>query len=321
MSTSKLASQKEKTFLIDMDFINEFSSEHTRRSYLTDINHFFDYLEDRFPEINNYKSIEKKHIVQFRNFLQEVGGIGGEPCAPKTISRKLAALSSYFNFLAEKNIIETNITSSVKRPKREVITPTNALTRNQVIELLNTIDCNSPSGKLHKAMLVMFFTTGLRKSEILHLKRKDFTTLNTHKIVKYRGKGGKRGQKILHPQCISALEEYLDSMKEQGREHISEDWLFQPTRNPSNPTNLNRPLNPKTVNEIIQKYAKKISLTFHITPHSARATFIGELLNNGVDIYRVANEVNHSSVKTTEEYDKRRKNITDSPVYKLNFEN
>ena len=73
------------------------------------------------------------------------------------------------------------------------------------------------------------------------------------------------------------------------------------------------------LNEILQNYGKKIGLNFNISPHSARATFIGELLDAGVDIYSVAREVNHSSVKTTQEYDKRRKKIKDSPISKLRY--
>ena len=127
------------------------------------------------------------------------------------------------------------------------------------------------------------------------------------------------GQKMLHPSCVAALERYLERMEAEGRKHIAEDWLFQPTRNPSDPKNLNKPLNPKTINEILDSYARKIGLNFKISPHSARATFIGELLDLGVDIYRVAQEVNHASVKTTEEYDKRKKGIADSPVFKIDF--
>ena len=108
-------------------------------------------------------------------------------------------------------------------------------------------------------------------------------------------------------------------MDKLGRSLEREDWLFQPSHNPTNPDQLNKPLNPKTINEIIDSYAKKIGLNFKVTPHSARATFIGELLEQGVDIYSVAREVNHSSVKTTQEYDKRKKKLSDSPVFKLKF--
>jgi integrase len=143
--------------------------------------------------------------------------------------------------------------------------------------------------------------TGMRKSEILFLKVKDYREINDYRVLEFKGKGGKVGQKVLHPICVEALEEYREWMNQQGREHGPEDWLFQPTRNPKDPSNLNKPLNPRTINEIVSHYGKKIGLNFNISPHSARATFIGELLEAGVDIYSVAREVNHSSVKTTQE--------------------
>ena len=310
---------EENKFPLYEDFFDELTSEHTRISYRRDIKQFFDFMQDGFSNINTLADIEKRHVVKFRNFLHETGGRDGDPCSPKTICRKLAAISSYFNYLSERNIVKSNPTASIKRPRSEVVTPTNALNGEQVRALIDAIDQNKKSGKMHKALLLTFFTTGLRKQEILHLRRKDYTKLNGHHILKYRGKGGKRGQKILHPICVDALKEYLQWMKDQKREHIPEDWFFQPTKNPADPKNLNKPLNPKTINEILNNYAKKINLTFNISPHSARATFISELLEIGVDIYRVAQEVNHSSVKTTQEYDKRRRKLSDSPVYKLDY--
>ena len=172
---------------------------------------------------------------------------------------------------------------------------------------------------MHLALLVLFFTTGLRKSEVLHLKRRHYKAMGEYKIMEFIGKGGKTGQKVLHPHAVVALDAYLAWMENKGRKHIPEDWLFQPTQNPSDPGNLNKPLNPKTINEILNSYALKINLPFSISPHSARATFISELLGQGVDIYRVALEVNHASVKTTQEYDKRKKGLEDSPILKLNF--
>lgn len=300
------------------EFFDNFTSEFTRKSYRIDINNFLTWTAEHF-KITSYSKIERTNIIQYRNWLSEAGGRHGDPCAPKTVARKLAALSSYFDFLVEKGECDFNPVTSVKRPRREVLSPTNALSSEQVTSLLAAIDENKRSGIMHKAILLMFFTSGLRKSEILNLKFKDYREINDYKIIEFKGKGGKVGQKLLHPQCIEALETYLDWMKEKGREHESNDWLFQPGHNPTDPTNLNKPLNPKTINEFLSGYAKKIGLNFKVSPHSARATFISELLEAGVDIYSVAREVNHSSVTTTQEYDKRRKKITDSPVYKLKF--
>lgn len=309
----------EQNLFLDEEFFGNFTSTHTRKSYRRDLNQFFLFCHQSYG-IDDVKLIKRHHVIRFRNWLSEIGGHDGDGQAPKSIARKLAALSSYFDFLTEKSVLNGNPASSVKRPRREVKHPTQALSRQQVLDILGVIDETTLAGSMHLALLTMFFTTGLRKSEILYLKFKDFKWINQHPLVEFRGKGGKLGQKVLNTQCLEALENYLESTKENGREHAPEDWLFRPTKNPSDPKNLNKPLNPKTINEILEKYRKKIGLNFKISPHSARATFISELLDQGVDIYQVAREVNHSSVTTTQEYDKRRKNLDESPVHQLNYQ-
>ncbi|PIK15681.1 tyrosine-type recombinase/integrase [Halobacteriovorax sp. JY17] len=305
-------------FTIYQEFFDNFNSRHTRSSYEIDIRHFLTWAFEELS-MKSYADLERAHIIKYRNWLQEVGGRYGQPCAPKTIARKLAALSSYSDFLVEKSILEFNPVSSVKRPRRDVVSPTNALSATQMRELLDSIPRETDSGILHRALLMMFFTTGLRKSEILNLKFKDYREINEYRVLEFIGKGGKIGQKVLHPECIESLDLYILNMEKIARKLEREDWLFQPSHNPTNPDRLNKPLNPKTINEIVDYYARKIGLNFKVTPHSARATFIGELLEQGVDIYSVAREVNHSSVKTTQEYDKRKKKLSDSPVFKLKF--
>ncbi len=293
------------------DFLENFTSFHTREAYLNDLKQFFSWLKIQ-KGIDEVQKIERKDIVEFRNHLSLE-----KSQAPKTIARKLAAISSYFDFLAEKGQILSNPTHSVKRPRREVLHPTSALNKEQILEILEESKKNPHSGKMHFALLSTFFTTGLRKSEILKLKVFNYREINENKFLEFQGKGGKVGQKLLHPYCIEAINEYLDWSRSLDSEFNKDYWLFRPTKNPLNPSNLNKPLNPKTINEIFHHYGKKIGLNFSISPHSARASFISELLNIGIDIYSVAKEVRHSSVKTTEIYDKRRRQFIDSPILKL----
>lgn len=307
---------------LDNEFFENYTSEHTRLNYENDLKKFQEFLTEQFKH-SDFIKVKRDQIIKYRNWLNEFGGHRQEGHAPKTIARKLAALSSYFDYLVQKGVIEQNPVTSVKRPRLEVKSPTHALSRDQVRALMAEIDKEieekKDSAVMHKALLLLFFTTGLRKNEILQLKYRHYREINDYKILEFVGKGGKIGQKVVHDTAIEALAFYIERMKAQGRGHGPEDWLFQPSVNPSNPTHLNKPLNPKTINEILQKYAKKIGLNFPVSPHSARATFIGELLELGVDIYSVAREVNHSSVQTTQEYDKRRKKISDSPVFKLRY--
>ena len=303
------------SFELQREFFDNFTSLHTRSSYQSDLEKFIIWLGLNTKDVKDFGDLERRHVINYRNFLSDPPN----SLAPKTVARKLACISSYCDYLVEKGVCEFNPASSVKRPRLEVISPTNALDAGQVRELFQAIDPNSGSGPMHLALLITFFTTGMRKSEVLNLRYKDYREINDSKVFEYKGKGGKIGQKLVHPLCIEALEHYLSWMRGQNRALAPDDPIFQPTRNPADPGKLNKPLNPRTVNEIVDFYAKKIGLNFRVSPHSARATFIGELLEHGVDIYSVAREVNHSSVKTTQEYDKRRKKLQDSPVFKLKF--
>ena len=163
----KKLEQTAHPFTIYQEFFDNFNSRHTRSSYEIDIRHFLTWAFEELS-LKSYGDLERGHVIKYRNWLQEAGGRSGQPCAPKTVARKLAALSSYSDFLVETSILEFNPVSSIKRPRRDVISPTNALSGVQVRELLQVISGETPSGILHRALLMMFFTTGLRKSEILN---------------------------------------------------------------------------------------------------------------------------------------------------------
>lgn len=319
MNEVQIRSNSTHDFILDDEFFENFTSIHTRKNYLIDINQFLEWVQFYF-KLTKYQDIQRIHAIKYRNFLSESGGINGEPCTPKTINRKLASLSTYFKYLVERNYCQSNPITNIKRPRPEVKSPTNAITREQVKEIFAEIKNNKNSGILHFALLVTLFTTGLRKSEILNLKFKDYKKIGDNYFLEYSAKGGKLGKKLLTPICVAALQEYTTWMASINRAHDSSDWLFQPTKNPSEPTNLNKPINPKTINEIISSYTKKVGLGIKLSAHSARATFISELLRAGVDIYAVAREVGHASVQTTQEYDKRRRKLLESPVNIIDWE-
>ncbi len=301
---------KKSSIKLEYEFFKNFESEHTRISYRNDIVQFLNFFKNYFSKENQ---IERVHIVAFRNFLQE------KNLAPKTIGRKLSSLSSYFDFMVEKGLIFFNPVTSIKRPRQEVLSPTNDLTDNQIAELLLSVDNRSPSGPLHKAILYTLFYTGIRKSELTALKLSDLKKINEHKVIEIRAKGGKFLQKVLHPECFKAINDYLAWMKSMDREISPSDYLFQPTKNPKDPEILSRRLSPKSIDYILDIHCKKCGISERISPHSARASYIGSSLDAGADLLTVSQDVGHSSVKTTEIYNKRRKALKESPAYLLKY--
>ena len=306
-------------FALDEEFFLNFASLHTRTAYRSDLVKFIDYLQLYHPEVKNFAEVDRIHLISHRNFLATQGGRKQGPGAPKAIARKISALASYFDYLVERGWRQFNPTQAIRRPRKEVRTPTEALSGTQVAAILASINQDRPAGILHYALLVTFFSTGLRKSEILSLKRRNYRRINGHDILEYCGKGGKLDQKLLHPWCVMAINNYLTQLEGMNRTMGPDDPLFRPTRNHYGNKSLNRAFNPKTINELMSHYAQKIGIDFRVTPHSARASFITELLAAGVDIYSVAQEVNHSSVTTTQTYDKRRRKLINAPVRKLRY--
>lgn len=295
------------------EFFEDYSSDHTKKNYHRDLKQFMDFMHQFFHGFTSWSKLERLHSVAYKKWLTEMGSTA------KTINRKLSSLSSFCKFLMEKNIIETNPFNSIRRPKQVVTTATQDLSDVEVTMLLNFIDKpQNGSTPLHKAIIYLLFSTGLRKAEIINAKRKDLKQINGINILSVTAKGGKNLDKVIHPQCYEVILEYIQWMKADNREIHPEDWLFQPTRNPLN-GNLVKPINPKSIDYILKSTAQKAGILKRISPHSARATYIGSSIDQGVDIYRIAQDVGHKSVKTTEEYNKRKQGLKESPAYKLPY--
>ncbi len=302
---------------LEYEFFHNFQSPHTRKSYRIDISQFFEFLRDNFSLILNYQDIKRVHFVAFRNWLTDSN------LAPKSVNRKLAANSSFFDFLVEKNIIAFNPSTSIKRPRQDVVKPTNDVSDEQIRHLLELVECQKGPGLLHKAVLYTLFTTGIRKAELINLKIKNFSMKNGFYIIEIRAKGGKQLTKVIHPKCAEVINEYLEYLKSESNEINGslhpEDWIFRPSKNPLDPNQLIKPLNPKSVDYIIKTWCHKAGIDQRISPHSARASYIGSALESGVDLYKISRDVGHASVKTTEEYNKRRQKLSESPVFGLGF--
>ncbi len=298
---------------LNYEFFANFQSSHTRISYENDIKQFFHYVEKSHKEINSLDQIDRLIVISFRNWLNE------NDFAPKSINRKLSSISSYFDFLIEKNLMKINPAGNIRRPRQEVVTPTNDLSDEQIVSLFQAISEDKVSAPLHRAILYVLFTTGIRKSELINLKRGDFKQTGEHYTIHIYAKGGKFLTKIIHPTTVDVIKEYLGWMHAKGRTVADEDYLFMPTKNPHTKGMLTKSLTPKAIDYIIKKYCQEANITERITPHSARASYIGSALEAGVDLWRVARDVGHSSVKTTEIYNKRKQSFEDSPVYALRY--
>lgn len=278
-------------------FIHNFSSEHTRDAYMRDLKKFLQFLSVRFRGMDEFK-VELPHVVMFKDQLV------AEDYSPKSINRVMSCLWSFYEYLIDMKYIERNPVERVKRFKVEKTVKTQDLSDQEVVDLLGAINTESDSGKLHKAVLTLFFTTGMRHREVSHLRFRNLDEENGFTIIRYKAKGGSEMIHPLNPKAEAALAEYLQSVKFEMK---TDDYIFRGTKG-----NGLQPLDPKSLNYIIKKYAKKIGVKGRITIHSARSTVIGMLLDKGHSIERVADFVGHKDMAMTRAYNKRRLKIHQS---------
>lgn len=312
LTISQLSKEKsQKSIELEYEFFQNFESIHTRKSYRRDITSFLTFVKEEL-QVATIADCQKLQIVAYRNWLSD------NNYSPKSINRKISSLSTYFNFLLEKGFVETNPCLGVKKPRQVVRSETNDLTDQEVVALLELV--NKKASPLHRSIIYLFFSTGIRKSELINLRRRDFEKINGDMTIKVRAKGGKSLLKFLVPECAEVIEEYISYMLSIGREIHLNDWLFQPSKNPSSSENYTtKPLCSNSIDYLFIKYCKLAGIDKRVSPHSARATYIGSAIENGANIIQVSKDVGHSSVKSTEEYNKRKTRLQDSPARRLSF--
>lgn len=289
-------------------FLYNFPSVHTQEAYKRDLTKFIQFIQLAFPRQDEVLC-EHAHIVAYKDHLIK------EQHSMRTINRTLSCLYSFYEYLIDQDLIEKNPVQRVKRFRIEKVVQTQDLQDRQVDDLLHIIP-DTPAGKLHRAILTLYFTTGMRHREVSHLKFSNLSEESGMNVIKYRAKGSKEMMMPLNEKAFEALSDYLCWCNDNDYPMSADHYIFRATKDLKGRWE-NRPLDPKSINYMIKKYAKMIGVEADITIHSARATVIGKLLDQGHAIERVADFVGHKDISMTKAYNKRRLALKDSLSFSL----
>jgi integrase/recombinase XerD len=272
-------------------WLANFISPNTKKTYLQAVREFIEFHQIQSAEDLQY--IDQAHVIAWRDSLIDRGA------SERTINARISAISSLFKHLCEKQITKRNPTIGVRRPKvetKEVKTP--LITPNQVRQMLNATNPETLKGLRDSAILHILFYTGCRISEVGKLKVKDYYEDGGYFVLHFTIKGGKKNKIAIHQELQIALRRYL-SASGHGSENNSPLILA------AQRAELRRHLTKTQLVNIFNGYAEKIGLPKGSRPHSARATFITQALENGAKIEAVQRSVGHSKINTTQMYDKR----------------
>jgi integrase/recombinase XerC len=268
------------------------ASEHTVESYLNDLHQFSMFLQKTGHACNAKGAIDIKQIdrVAVRSYMVHLHGKG---FTGTTMSRKRSSLSSFFRFLCREGHLQNNVVKSIPAPKKENYLPS-FLSVDDIFRLMELPEPNTFIGARDRAILEMFYSTGMRISELVTLKA-DFINLESQK-VRVLGKGKKERWLPLGDKAIAGLNTYL-SWREALIRKMKPDPLpsavFLNTRGNG--------LTARGVRKIVGKYLDQLVSGRH-SPHSIRHSFATHLLEGGADLRTIQEMLGHASLSTTQKY-------------------
>ena len=300
----------------EVEWFRNLKNPGTERVYRNAIADFMRFTGIVRPE--EFRMVTRAHVIEWRKDLErrDIGRAGHRKTpAGCTIRHRLAALSSLFEYLCDKNAVTHNPVKGVKRPRAESGEgKTPALGDHQARALLAAADEDTVKHKRDRAILSTLLFHALRREELCKLKVKD--SRHTRRGVPYlnvSGKGDKTRYVELHPATNQLIHDYLEAA---GHGADDNGALFRPIRN--NRTGLlEKPLTPDMIYKLVQKYSGKLG--FKIRAHALRATAATNALDNDADIAKVKDWLGHANIATTQLYDHRKSRPEDSPTFKVNY--
>lgn len=264
-------------------------SIHTVASYEDDLHQFSDFLRRHFED-KTYTLHEIDHVT-IRLFL---GDLLEQGFSKSSIARKLAALKSFFRYLHKVHALKQNPALNVASPKLEKRLP-QYLDEATVQRLMAQPDRSTPDGMRDAAILELFYSTGMRLSELIGLQLHDVDFRNG--TIKVTGKGSKQRIIPFGRPARDALKLYLEKRghpANQQTRSTDAETVFLTARG--------KRMNPKGVNILINKYIGSVSEIEKKSPHVLRHTFATHLLNRGADLRAVKELLGHESLSSTQVY-------------------
>ena len=257
------------------------ASDNTLQSYRRDIVYFNKYVESNQL---NYAKMQEEDIKAYLEHLQEVGK------KASTISRSLASIRSFYQFLVRNKKVKVDPTNNIQSPKIEKRAPS-VLTAQEVELLLDQPKDVDLKGTRDKAMLEFAYATGMRVTEIISLDIDD-VKLEEGYVVCHSG--SKQRNIPLGTLALKALKEYI----EEARPVLIHDETVKALFVNVNGQRLTR----QGFWKIVKYYKEQAHITKDITPHVLRHSFATHLLQNGADLKAIQNMLGHSDISSTQVY-------------------
>ncbi len=262
------------------------TQEHRRHTFKL----FFTWAAER--DLTRASQVTRPILESFQRWLWHHTGRGGKRLGWSSQSRHLGNLKLFFRWLARQNVIVHNPASELEMPRAEKRLPAEVLTQAQVEKLLAIPDVNDPLGVRDRTMLELFYSTGIRRTELCRL---DLPDLNPERqTLHVRGKGNKDRVVPVGERALAWVERYLREVRPRLCLDTHTQALFL--------TGYGGPFNPDVVSRMVVRWLKRAGVSRKGGCHTLRHACATHMLEHGADIRFIQQLLGHANLDTTAIY-------------------
>jgi integrase/recombinase XerC len=276
--------------------LNRNVSAHTVRAYESDLTQFLDHAAACAGV--RRADVEAVHLdrAAIRSFLAELHRRGQSRA---TSARKLAATRTFLRYLRREGLIDGDAGALVPTPKREVRMPVH-LSEDEMTRLVEAPADDAPLGRRDRAVLELFYASGLRLSELAGLDVEDVNL--SAQMVRALGKGGKERLVPFNRTTASAIRVYLRDRASLVRSVQETGSRPRQRRQPLFVNFRGTRLTVRSIDRLVRRYAVASGSRPGISPHALRHSFATHLLQRGADLRAIQELLGHARLSTTQRY-------------------
>jgi integrase/recombinase XerC len=290
--------------------LNRNTSAHTTGAYKSDLSQFLEFASRHLEKADTPVQPADLDLPLVRAYIAELHRLGQ---SRSSVARKLSALRTFVRFLRREGWIDTDPTVLAPSPRREHRVPAH-LSVDEMSRLLDAPDASTPLGRRDRAILELFYASGLRLSELVGLDVEDVNL--RARIVRVTGKGDKERLVPFNTSAQSALRAwYGDRALLRTARRRSRDSATPTARSAGasvsrsgaavDPLFVNARgtrLTGRSVQRLVARYVSGCSTRFGISPHALRHSFASHLLQQGADLRSIQELLGHVQLSTTQRY-------------------
>ena len=285
--------------------LNRNASAHTVRAYESDLSQLLVHVAANAGIKRGQLTPAHLDRDAIRSFLAELHKRG---TARASAARKLAATRTFLRYLRREGLIDDDPGAMIATPKRDIRMPAH-LSEQEMVALIGAASEATPLGRRDRAILELFYASGLRLSELVGLDLDDVNL--SGRMSRVLGKGGKQRLVPFNTSTAKAIRAYLNDREaivrgrdgQEGRER--QDRPLSRQSRPRNPLFVNYRggrLTVRSVDRLVRRYVAATSARMGISPHALRHSFATHLLQRGADLRAIQELLGHAQLSTTQRY-------------------